>query len=194
MFRLAIILVLLLLAPAGYFTIEYAREKVLAELIDASRRDDVAAMATRVDWDALRAFLKEDIAAQKRSVGPQGEAIGPPQAQIDAVVDYYVQPENIDILYYRHDVHFPGVPEEDFIGATGYAAPFGFSVTLVYPKNAAVGDPILAAVRDRIRVTLVFGLDGLTWKVKKLQVPVYLSPTKRFDAPALQIYGRPPAS
>jgi hypothetical protein len=191
MLRWILLIWMLLVAPLGYAGLQYVQNKVLTEMIAASRKDDVAALAARVDWESLRAFVAEDLAAQKKFVGAQGATIGPAEAEITKVVDYYLKPENIDILYYQHQKRLPQSREEDFIGGQGYAPPFGFQVTLVYPKKAVTADPILSAIKDRIKVKFVFGLDGLTWKVKEMHVPLYLAPSQTYEVPAVKIFGRP---
>ncbi len=133
MFRVVILAVVLLLIPAAYFIYDQSRQAVIDELVAASQKDDVAAFASRVDWDTLRAQLKQDLAAQKRS--PLGSSFGPNLDQIDAVVDYFVQPDNIDIAFYYHDDVFKGQPERDFIIEEGFSPPFGFYMTLGMPRN-----------------------------------------------------------
>ena len=90
------------------------------------------------DFDRLRAFLKQDLLAKKNDKSPIGSlyaASGPATTNIDKVVDYYVQPQNIAILPYLHKTTFPDIPVRDFILSRGYAPPYGFSLTfgLRYP-------------------------------------------------------------
>ena len=184
--RIALIAVLFLIAPAFYFFYEYSRSAVIDDLVAASQRNDVAAFAERVDWDELRAFLKADLAAQKKS--PLGSSFGPELSQIDKVVDYYVQPENIDIAFYYHDDVFTGVPERDFIVAEGLSPPFGFYMTLGFPKSIDAKE--VPASKDRLKARFVFGLDGLTWKIKEMHVPIFMVPRHVYSTPAVKVYGR----
>jgi hypothetical protein len=182
-------LVLLALVVAGFCYV-HSKSAVIDELIAASRRADVAAFSSRVDWEVLRANIKQDLAAQKKNMGEMGASMGPAAGQIDKVVDYFVQPENIDIAFYLHTEMFPQVKEEDFIDSTGYAFPFGFYVTLGLPKGGGNND-IPQMLRDRLKVRVVFRLDGLTWKMREMHVPLFMTPAHAYDVPAVKVYGRP---
>ena len=184
--RLALIIALFLLTPAVYFFYDYSRDAVIDELVAASQKNDVTVFAARVDWEALRGFLKNDLAAQKRS--PLGSSFGPDLSQIDKVVDYYVQPENIDIAFYYHEDVFTGIPERDFIVAEGFAPPFGFSMTLGFPKSVDAKE--IPAAKDRLKARFVFRLDGLTWKIKEMHVPIFMVPRHVYSTPAVKVYGR----
>ena len=181
-----VLLVFVLVGALGI----HSKNAVVGEIIAASRRGDVAGFAARVDWVPLRAFLKQDLTAQKKSLGAYGEAMGPPLSRIEKVVDYYVQPENIDIAYYYHEELFPQVKEEDFIDSTGYAFPFGFQVTLGFPKDVSVED-VPQVMKDRMKARFVFRLNGLTWKIKEMHVPLFMVPAYVYDTPAVKVYGRP---
>lgn len=181
--RLALVIAVLLCLPSGYFVYIYGKSAVTEELIAASRRDDAEAFAARVDWEGLRAFLKEDIAAQKKQLGPQRSAAGPAPANIAKVVDHYVRPENIPVAYYYHAELFPQVKEEDFISASGFAPPFGFYVTLAYPKSDPLRLGMPALMHERFRARLVFRLDGFTWKISELHLPLYMVPSDAHPLP-----------
>jgi len=183
--RIAVACLLLVPGPAAYMTYSMGKSKVVAEIIDASRRDDAEAISARINWDDLRNFLQTDIAAQKKAMGTLGSGIGPHERDIPAIVSHYVQSANIPLLFYYHDALFPGVKEEDFIDKTGFAPPFGFFVVITYPKTATIRHDMAAAMRDRLKVKAVFRLDGLTWKLRELQVPLFMVPSQRHVLPDL---------
>ncbi|HYD18705.1 MAG TPA: hypothetical protein VEF76_09520 [Patescibacteria group bacterium] len=168
----------LLLAPAVYFLTIEAKSRVVEELIAASRRNDAAAFAARIDWDAVKNRLKDDL-HDARKGGIFTANFGPSEAQIVPVVEHYIRPENVPVVFYFRDKLFKGVPEEDFIESTGFAPPFGFFVTLAYPKTgpgAVSGD--MRALRDRLQVRFVFRLSGMTWKVREMHVPLFMVPSQ----------------
>lgn len=189
MLRLVFPVLLVLAAAAAWGACLYGKGKVVDELVAASQGNDAAAFAARVDWEGLRAFLKEDLAAQKKS--PIGASMGPDAGRIGAIVDYFIQPENVGILYYWHDEVFKGIPERDFIHASGFAPPFGFYVTLALPDAALQENAQARAFRDRMKVRAVFRLDGLTWKVRELHVPLFMVPRHVYNVPAIDVYGPP---
>lgn len=192
MFSRILLAIVVLSIPAAIFAYNKSQEAVIAEMVAATQQSRVADMAARVDWESLRAYLKTDIDDQKRFLGPRGAMVGPAQGDIAKVVDYYVQPQNIDILFYQRLRLFPSIPVEAFIERVIFAPPFGFKVTLVYPKGAATSDPVMALMRDRVKVDIVYRLDKtLTWKIKEMSVPIYLTPRTVYPQPATQIFGRP---
>jgi hypothetical protein len=166
----------------------HSKNAVMAEVIAASRHNDVAAFARRVDWEGLRAALKTEIAEKKASSGEYGRSTGPDVPQIGKIVDYYVQPENIAVLYHEHAEIFPQAKEEDFIDNTGYFFPFGFQITLGYPKSVPAHD-MAKVMQDRLKVTLIFQLQGLTWKLRRMDVPLFMVPRQTYDRPATEIFG-----
>ncbi len=167
-------------------------QRAMNEVIEAVKNRDLPALAERIDWDGLRAFLKEDIADKKARLGQQGASIGPSADRIDEIVDYYVQPENIALLYYYRDLWFRNIPEEAFIESRSYFPLFGYQMTLTYPDGAGVpgGAELVAMMRGNLRARAVFRLDGLTWRIRELHVPIFLVPRQSYTAPALQYFGR----
>lgn len=189
--RLGILVGIIVLLAAGYFSYSYSKDKVIAEMIAATERQELDNFAARVDWDALRSFLKQDLVERKNQPNPYNLPTGPDASKIDSIVDYYVQPANIDILFYYHEEVFSDVPLADFIDSTGFVPPFGFYVTVAYPKNLAQGNNIVAATRDRMKVRADFLLDGTTFKIKKLHVPLFMVPPHVYSTPAVNVFGRP---
>jgi hypothetical protein len=192
MARLYILIALILISPLTWFGYTYSRDATIAGMIEASKQDNVDAFASYVDWEGLRAQLKQDLTAQKKS--PIGASFGPEASKINDVVDYYVLPENIAIAFYYHAEVFENLPEENFILSKGYAPPFGFQITLGYPQNVSGGGAEIAAARQRIKAKFVFGLDGLSWKIKEMHVPIFMVPRHVYSTPAVRVYGPPNTS
>lgn len=176
--RYILVVLFLMLAPVVYFITTTAQSSVVAEMIEASKRDDASAIAGRVNWEATRNFVKDDIRQSKKG-GAYFANLGPTDNNIGPVVDHYLREENVPLLFYFHDKMFPGTPEDAFIESTGYAPPFGFYVTLAYPK-VAPGNPSaeMRGLRDRLKVRFVFRLDGTTWRIKEMHVPLFMVPSQ----------------
>lgn len=191
MFRFVLLAVVLLLLPAGYFAYTLSRDAVVEELIAATKRDDAAAVSARVDWEPLRASLKETLTEQQKFIESRGGRAAMQAQDISAVVDYYAQPENIDILFYQHDLLLPGVREEAFLESVSYAPLIRFKIVFGYPKEAPSLGEVGALLRDRLKVGVVFGLTFSGWKVKAMELPIFMCPTRIHSQPANQIYGRP---
>lgn len=185
---IVILIVAAMSAAAGIFWYASARS-VPAEVIAAMEQGDVAGLAARVDFDALRAFLKEDLRAKKNDKSPIGSltaGAGPSMDKIDSVVDYYVQPENIPIIYAMRDSAARDIPVEKFVVSRGYVAPYGFSLTFGAPPELLKDGA--RAIADRYRVTVVFTLSGGAWKITEMRVPLYMVPQFTYSQPAVDIY------
>lgn len=179
------------ISSLAFYLLDHSKDRVIGEVIASAHAKNADALSGRIAWDGLRAQLKESIAEQKKQLGQYSTNIGPNNEQIAPVVDYYVRPENLAILFHYHDVLFPDVPEGDFIDSAGYYPPFGFHVTFGYPKNRPVSDPAMALLKDRVKVRAVFKLDGFTWKISELQVPIMLVPRQTYPEPAVKLFGPP---
>lgn len=171
------------MAPSVYFFCVYGKNTVIPDMIAASRANDVEAFVNRVDWQSARAFLKQDIARQKQA--PHASAIGPAASKVGGIVDHYVRPESIPAVFHLHDTLFPGVREEDFIVSSGYVFPLGFDVTLAYPASNPLNLGMPKLMHERLRARFVFGLDGMTWKIKEMHVPLMMVPSQERPLPGL---------
>lgn len=172
----------------GYF---YSSDAVIEELIAASQKNDLATFERRIAFDDLKDFLKEDIATRKQKLGPQAASMGPAPDDIPRVVDYFVKPENIEIFFYYHDEVFKDIPERDFIDSIRFSPPFGFKVTLALPEGAVKQNEMALALRDRLRVGVIFTIKDFSWKITQMDVPLYMVPRHVYNTPAIDIYGPP---
>jgi hypothetical protein len=175
----------LMLAPVVYFITTSAQSSVIEEMIAASKQDNAATIASRVNWEALRNFVKDDIKQSKKG-SAYFASLGPTETNIGPVVDHYLREENVSLLFYYHEKMFPGTPEDAFIESTGYAPPLGFYLTLAYPK-VAPGNPSaeMRGLRDRLKVRFVFRLDGTTWRIKEMHVPLFMVPSQPGALPVI---------
>lgn len=189
MLRIAVAIMIVFNLTAGvvYF---FSKDRVIEEVIAAARDRNATALSARIDWEDLRVFLKTDITKMKNVLGSKGASVGPALSQVDAVVDYYARAENLGLLFHYRDLLFPKLPEEAFIESTGFFPPYGFHVVLTYPEGGpALGD-MGALMKDRLKARAVFRLDGLTWKVSELHLPIFLVPRQSFSTPATEYFGR----
>lgn len=193
--RNLIILALIGLLLAAPVTLLLAsQQSVQADVIAAAERGDVQALAARVDFDKLRVFLKHDLKAKKADTSPIGAAYanaGPAAANIDQVVDYYVQPENIAILYAMRQSAFENIPVERFIVRQGLSPVYGFQMTFGLPPEA-LPEGAARVAAERFQVRAVFRLSGLTWKVHELHVPLFMVPKHTYSQPAVDIFAPAP--
>ncbi len=182
-------LVIGMVTAAGLFLF-YSQKAVEAEVAAAIERGDVAGLAARIDFDNLRSFLKQDLLAEKNDKSPIGglyAGTGPDISKIDAVVDYYVQPENIAILYEMRDTAAKDIPVTAFIVGRSFAPLYGFALTFGAPPELTK-DSGARAIADRYRVRLVFRLRGFKWQVSEMHVPIFMVPAFTYSQPAVDIY------
>ena len=191
MFRIIFAASALALIAIAAIVYVFSKDKVIDEMMAAAHRADVTAFSSRIDWAGAREYAKADLAKQKGGIG--GDQMGPSKGDIPRVVDYYMQPANLDILFYLREQLFPDIPEKEFIQSVSYAPPYGFTVTLGIPKNMGVrdGGDVPEALRDRLKAWATFRLDGLTWKLREFTVPLFLVPPHVYNTPAVDVYGRP---
>lgn len=142
------------------------------ELGKALERRDAVALGRRVDWPSLRTNLKETLAASMlneftRSAAASTDTskaatglaaiLGP--AVINGMVDAYVTPQGVEVLFNSHtaaDAH-PAVRLRDGqVRRMALVAPTRFEIEL--------GDP----QEERGEIVAVLEMVGLSWKVTGL--------------------------
>lgn len=176
----------LVFGPTLYYLYHSSTEDLVQELITASQKNDISAMADRFSWAETREATADDIKSKKRVLGSYGRSIGPPLGKIDDIVEYYIRPENIKIAYDYHDRILKNIDEEEFIRSMGFVAPWGFEVTLGYPLNYEGELEIDPVLKEQLKATFVFRLDGLTWKVHEIQLPIFMVPHQTYQRPAVE--------
>lgn len=180
-FKASLLLSLLSISIAGLNLIN--RGAVVEELIESARTQNIDQFVDRFNWQATRDFAIQDLLDKKRKTG-QNFDIGPDADDIPEIVEFYIQRKNTALLFYLKDQFFPDVPYDEFIWDTGFHGLTGFSVTIGYPIGRIPrGFAFEPALAPTLRVQVVFELDGLTWKVKGLKVPLFMVPTQKIEAP-----------
>lgn len=167
------------------------RQAVINELVAATETEDADLFAQRVSWEELRAFLKDDIPGRldgmRKMLG--GLALGPSPAQVPDIVDYYVQPENIEVLFLFREQFFADVPVTSFIHDSGWDTPYGFYITLGYPLDHPMPDAMnISMPANMLRVRLVYRLRGMTWRLTAMHVPPLLMPRRTYDRPLREVF------
>ncbi len=162
-----------------------AKERIVEELVAAAKDEDRATVEDRVDWGSIRDFAKADLKRKSEAVraGGQGVALGPHPSKIDEIVDFYVQPENIDLLFALRPKVFPKFETRDFVHRVSLRGLDGFEVTIGYPKAPEGSDRFQQPVfsEQLLAITFVFRLDGWTWRAKEMHVPLFMTPVNIFS-------------
>lgn len=119
---------------------------------------------------------------------------GPSEENIDEVVDYYVQPDNLPVLMALKDKRFRAFNPDDFVQNVGFASPFSWTVSFGLPSGRvsevsdAINNPeMVSKVQSVMQVTLVFELDGMTWRVTQIRVPLFMVPKRAYNHPLEQV-------
>ena len=183
----------------GFLVTSFTKKAVIDEIMQNAENDNVEELEKRIDFPALRRNLKDHIKAQKDAVQKIGIGNldgGPARNNIDGVVDYYVQPENIKVLLALKDRHFGNASVDAFLHNTGWVSPFSpLTWQAVFGLPVAGmnrnDDPRAALVnraRSSVQVKLVFRLDGLTWRVREMHVPLFLVPERPYNRPLTDIF------
>lgn len=188
-FRWFLLLWFFVISPLLSYGVIYSKDRIVENVLAMADRGDAAGIEALVDWEALCAQLKQSIALQKKHLGTYNTHIGPADNMVAPVVDYYVQPGNLAVLFYLRDQFFAGVPAKSFLQSVGYYPPFGFHMTFGYPKGIAPrGEAVTALLQDRVKVRVIFQLTPFKWRLMALEVPIYLVPAQTYDQPLPEIF------
>lgn len=148
-----------------------SRTTLINELTYAAKVGNINSFNKRTDWNSIKSSLKADLKARMKSVLGKTSGYAMPDEAIDAMVDYYVTPANIPTLFYYKNKYHQEVPPEDFIRAVEFNSLSEFTLDLALP--AQTDKPWLAYMEP---VRVVFILDGVDWKIKKIITPLYTLP------------------
>lgn len=170
---------------AGYVVVyasavELSKDRIVDELVEAARADDAQALRDRLDFRALRSFLKSDLKKKSKAVrgGSVTIPIGPEPDKIDEIVDFYIQPERIDLLLALKPKIFPDADPQDFVWDVDFRGPFSFAVTVGYPAE----DEQQTLYSERMStVKFVFKGHGWKWRAKEMHVPLFMVPRDTYS-------------
>lgn len=183
----------------GFLVTSFTKTAVIDEIMQNAANDNAEELQKRIDFPALRRNLKDHLKAQKNAIQKIGIGNldgGTARSNIDGVVDYYVQPENIKVLLALKDRHFGNTNVNAFLYDTDWVSPFSpltWQAVFGLPV-ASMGqsdDPRAALVnraRSSLQVKFVFKLDGLTWRVREMHVPLLLVPERPYNRPLTDIF------
>ena len=181
--------ILIIVGPLTYFLYTSSKDAVIDELIMAANTKNAEVMAERIHWDVVRQNTIDDLKSKKATMGSYGTLIGPPKDKIDEIINYYIQRPNIELAYYYHEKLFDNLDPNAFIRDIAFAAPFGFSVTLGYPIEYEGEYQVDPALKQQLKTRFVFKLDGLTWRIQEINIPIFMVPRRIYSRPALEQFG-----
>jgi hypothetical protein len=163
-----------------------SKDRVAQELVQAVEAKDMATIESRIDFRAVRSFLKKDLSKKAQAVRAGGVAkgIGPAPERIEEIVEYYVQPAMVELLLDLRPQAFPESKASDFIYSVRYYNPLTFSITVGYPRPeggvTTLGDKMSA-------ITFVFKAHGWRWRVKEMHVPLFMVPREIYDKQDIEV-------
>lgn len=176
-------------------------QSVIDQMMVYAEAENIPALNERIDYEALRQNLKSHIRAQKKAVQKLGISNldgGPAEQDIDAVVDFFVQPENMAVLFHLKNRHFGQTKPQAFLHNDGFLSPLeplAWKVTFGLPVSVTsridAGDPravLVSRAQSSIQVTLVFRLDGLVWRAQEMYVPLFLVPRRPYNRPLVEVF------
>lgn len=174
---------ILVVLAVGYTITSFASNRITDELIDSFEKGDIKSLQERIAWDDLRHSLA--VLMKKEQELMRGKRTGfhiDEGYTVDEIVDYYVQPENIDLLFYFKNKRYAREDASAFIRDIDYAPILGFYVELGRPvKKAQAMD-----YYDLVTLRLYFGLDGFSYKLKEMHIPNIFLPKRTYQEPALE--------
>lgn len=175
---------LLLLLAAGYVAYPFWSAWSLREAI---KNGDTAKIEQAIEWDSVRATLRESLARQAKlmpEINAAGEAIKPTlwqrvkatfgQPMLDRFVESYVTPEGLPQLFsyrktYREKIK--GEPDEKSLAVTERMRQFWSRIHRAeFKRLTRVEIEMSDKDNPGRRVTSTFDLKGLEWKLVELRV------------------------
>jgi len=167
-----------------------SRQAVVDNLLIAASAEDSEKIEERIDWNKLRNFVRKDLIQKSNAVraGGQGIPIGPTTDKIPELVDYYIQPEKIGMAFRLRKAVFPEHAPSDFLRRVSFDGPFAFDVSVGYPQTS--GDEILQPTftEQMSMVRFVFRLQGWTWKIEEMHVPLFMVPRKIYTEQEIEAF------
>lgn len=154
------------LLAASLLVQDATKRAVIYDLADAARSGNIHALNEYTDWNSVRNWMKKDLKQRDVATSPE---------KVDKLVDYYVRPENLPSLLYYYKTAAGGASPEAFIRDARFSGMTEITVELAAPPQ--FDKPWISNLQP---VRAVFALDGLQWKLKRLDAPDYLIPA---DAP-----------
>jgi hypothetical protein len=118
--------------------------------------------------------MKEDLQSRSRSLNSINAQLSQnlTPEHIDRVVDYYVQPQNLILLFRLHKGYASDYDPQDFVEEVGFSGLTGFQVDFKHP------DPTIASsLYGSQRVEGVFQFRNMRWKMTELHVPLHYVPS-----------------
>ena len=187
---------------AGVVTVSMTQKTVLDDVLKQAGQRDFESLQGRINWIELRDNLKQGLKDQKQAMESLGFGNlqgGPRLEDIDAVVDYYVQPANLRVLMGLKDRHFKTTEPDAFVHDTGLVSAWAWKATFGLPVKSVDREDILSKqqkklvsrARSSLTVSLIFTLDGFKWRVTDMNVPLFLVPDRAYNRPLNEIYTFP---
>ena len=152
---------------------EATKKSLVDELATAARQGDFHVLQKHTDWDSVRNWLKTDL--KKRSTVNTANTAAARPDQVDQIVDYYVRPDNLPSLLYYYNANAGHVSPEAFVRDVRFSGITQVTVEIAAPPQF---DKPWLNNQPPVRAVFDFDLKEMGWKLKKLDAPDYLIPTR----------------
>jgi hypothetical protein len=147
---------------------EATKRALVTDFAIAARQGNIYALNENTDWASVRDWMKRDLKQRPRF------ATGiTPVSKADELVEYYVRPENLPSLLYYYNTNARHMDPEAFVRDVRFSGITEITVEIAAPPQ--LDKPWINQLEP---VRAVFQLEGLGWKLKKLNAPDYLIPSE----------------
>ncbi len=148
------------------------KHNIVHSITSATLKGDVNALKERTDWNALRESIKLDLEERTQSEYAKSAGLNLSKKEIHNLVDFYIRPENVPMLFYYHSQFAPDIPPRDFIRS---AKMLGFKELVMNVAYPAQDDrPWIESLEP---VQIVFRLDNsFKWRLVDMNAPFYVIP------------------
>lgn len=140
---------------------------LVRDISSAARAGQIHKLAQSADWKSLRTHMKRDL--KHRVMASKNLS----SEQIDRLVDHYVQPQQLGALVAHYNAGpARDMPPEAFIRHARFSGLTELTLELAPPPQ--FDKPWMNNAEP---MKVVFALDGLSWKLKRVSAPDYMLPT-----------------
>jgi hypothetical protein len=158
-----------------------AQKAIVADVASAARDGNIYKLKSHADWASIKDDLKKSIKERNVNVAHTN---GSKDEAVDELVEYYVRPESLPSLLYEYNSTLKHVDPEAFVRDVRFSGVTEITVEIAPPPQ--FDKPWMNKLEP---VRAVFKLDGLDWKLKKIDAPDYLIP-QRAPTPSFKEKGK----
>ena len=167
------------LLAAWLITQDAAKRSLINDFATATQNGDIYRLSSTLDWNSVRAHLKQDILSD--NVRSEHAGLPTQPEAVNELVNYYVRPENVPMLISMYKNGARDIDPKAFIQEVNFSGWREITMHIAAPPQFQ--QPWINRLKP---VEVIMTLETSGWKIKRIRPPEYLiptsAPTPRFNA------------